>query len=279
MRPATVPLPKHCVFCQKKAKLTREDFFPKWFRDLYPASRESEKSRLNAEVSWHELDATTGKIVTVVAPSKLARPGDLADQTLRIACGDCNNGWMSRLQQAAKPHLLPYIQGRWTKPGRDARRLISSWATMFAMVVEFGDEPSAIVPPIEREIFMRDRRPPIGSYVWAGRLTGDLPYWFHRRALRLAGNPSEVVGPPNAQLTTIVLGHLLLQIYLTISDLEAFDPVYRCAESGLFPLWPLRQKPLGPDLPLVRDGAQVRDFAYRNLTPGVLRGLAVPFPR
>jgi hypothetical protein len=233
MRPATIPLPKRCIFCQEKNKLTREDFFPRWFREIYPAPLESQRSRLNAEVSWHEQDATTGEIVTKIAPSKLARPGDLADQTLRVVCAPCNNGWMSRLQQAAKPHLIPYIEGRWARPNRIARKLISSWATMFAMVVEFGDEPSAVVPPIERQVFMRDLRPPIGACVWAGRLAGDLPYWFHRRVLRLTLDPNEEVGRPNAQLTTITLGHLLLQVYLTTSDLRPFDPVQRSVEHGL----------------------------------------------
>lgn len=278
MRPATVPLPKHCIFCQDRVKLTREDFFPQWFRELYPAASESGKSRLNAEVSWHERDTDTGEIVTVIAPSKLARPGDLADQTLRIVCGPCNNGWMSRLQQAAKPHLIPYIHGRWAKPSRATRQVISSWATMFAMVVEFGDEPSAVVPSIEREVFRRDQRPPIAAYVWAGRLAGDLPYWFHRRSLRLTLNPSDIAGPPNAQITTIVLGHLLLQVYLTTSELTPFDPIDQCTKHGLFPLWPLSLKAAGGEQPPVRDKDAVRDFAYRHISVGVLRGLATPFP-
>lgn len=275
MRPATVPLPKHCVFCQKKAKLTREDFFPRWFRELYPAPPESERSRLNAEVSWHVEDPETRRIVTLVAPSKLARPGDLADQTLRIVCASCNNGWMSRLQQAAKTHLIPYIKGHWSTPDHTTRTVMASWATMFAMVVEFGDQPSAVVPPIEREVFGRDLIPPIGSYVWAGRLAGDLPYWFHRRALRLVWDLSEPAGPPNAQVTTIVLGHLLLQVYLTTSDLQPFDPVQRCLEHSLSPIWPLELAEREGRKLLVRDERAVRDFAYRHLSDNVLPGVSM----
>lgn len=274
-----MPLPKRCIFCQEKTKLTKEDFFPQWFRELYPASPESQKARLNAEVSWHELDKATGEVVTKIAPSKLARPGDLADQTLRIACAACNSGWMSRLQQAAKPHLLPYIEGKWTRPSPAARKVISSWATMFAMVVEFGDEPSAVVPPIERAVFRRDQRPPIGAHVWAGRLTGDLPYWFHRRALRATLDPNERSGLPNAQLTTITLGHLLLQVYLTTSDLSPFDPVERAVEQGISPLWPLNLKATWNSRLTIRDKEAARDFAYRHINDEVLRGLAVPYQR
>lgn len=97
IRAASLPLPKRCIFCQSRTKLIREDFSPKWFRELYPAPPLNEAARLKAEVSWHERDTATGEIATVVAPSKLARPGDLADQTLRIACADCNSGWMSSL--------------------------------------------------------------------------------------------------------------------------------------------------------------------------------------
>lgn len=273
MRSETVPLPKSCIFCGKTGKLTREDFFPKWFRELYPATPEKEQTRLNAEVSWHVEDAATGDLVTVTASSKLARPGDLADQTLRIVCASCNNGWMSRLQQAAKVHLMPYIIGQWSIPHRDTRQVIASWATMFAMVVEFGDEPSAVVPPIEREVFARDLLPPLGAQVMAGRLAGDLPYWFHRRALRLTANASERRGHPNAQLTTIVLGHLLLQVYLTTSDLQPFDPVERAIEHGLWRIWPLDLDEEGNRPLPVRDEQAVRDFAYRQVSDRVVRGI------
>lgn len=272
-------LPKRCIFCQARTKLTREDFLPQWFRELFPAPLGSEKLRLNAEVSWFEREASTGDLVMIVAPGKLARPGDLADQTLRIACAPCNNGWMSRLQQDAKPHLTPYILGGWSPFSQDARNVVSSWATMFSMVVEFGDEPSAVVPPVEREVFMRDLRPPIGAYVWAGRLCGDLPYWFHRRALRLTVDPRDRKREPNAQLTTIVLGQLLLQVYLTTSDLTAFDPIERAFEQGLCPLWPLEPgAPTGVDLP-IRNGEAVRAFAYRQLDSTVRPGLASAYRR
>jgi hypothetical protein len=146
---------------------------------------------------------------------------------------------------------------------------------MFAMVVEFGDEPSAVVPPIEREVFSRDLIPPIGAYVWAGRLAGDLPYWFHRRALRLALDVRELAAAPNAQVTTIVLGHLLLQVYLTTIDLQPFDPVQRCVEYGLWPIWPLEHEGLeGRQLP-IRDKQAARDFAYRHVAENVLPGVSM----
>jgi hypothetical protein len=279
MRPAKLPLPKRCIFCQERTRLTREDFFPQWFRALYPASPESERSRLNAQVSWHEQDPSTGKIKMIISPSKLARPGDLADQTLRVVCAPCNNGWMSQLQQAAKPHLLPYIQGKWPRPNRAARKVISSWATMFAMVVEFCDEPSAVVSPIERAVFRRDLSPPLGAYVWAGRLAGDLPYWFQERFFRLTLDPNETRGHPNGKVTTIALGHLLLQVYLTTSDIKAFDPVQRCVDYGLSPLWPLKLKAPGHHRAPIRDEKATIDLAYTYVSNDVRLGLAVPYQR
>jgi hypothetical protein len=274
-----MPLPKRCIFCQEKAKLTKEDFFPEWFRELYPAPPESQNSRLNAEVSRFERDENTGKMVAIIGPGKLARPGDLADQTLRIVCANCNNGWMSRLQPAAKPHLMPYIEGRWSSPSRTTRKILSSWATMFAMVVEFANEPSAVVPPIEREVFMRDLHPPIGSKILAGRLAGDLPYWFHQRTWHLTLDSNEDPGRPNARLTTITLGHLLLQIYLTTSDLEAFDPVQRCIEYGLVPLWPLDIKVRVRRQLQIRNKQAARDLAYRQISDGVKPGVVAPYKR
>lgn len=270
-RPAIAPLPKRCIFCDAKAKLSKEDFFPQWFREIYPASQEAQKARLNAEISWHEPDPETGGVLVRIAKSRLARPGDLADQTLKVVCEPCNNGWMSRLQQAAKPHLLPYIMGKWPRPNRLARKVISSWATMFSMVIEFADGPSRIVPLVERNTFSKDLRPPIGSFIWAGRLAGDVPYWFHRRALRLASSVRDQ-GPANTSLTTITLGHLLLQVYLTTTDREIMDPKQRAMDEHLSPLWPLNLKAPRHHTLLIRDEDAVRDFAYRHISDRVYFG-------
>lgn len=273
-----VPLPKRCIFCSEKTMLTREDFFPEWFRELYPASDEDRRSRLNAEVSWYEPDPSTGELVARKAKSRMARAGDLADQTLKVVCASCNNGWMSRLQQSAKPFLLPYIQGKWPRPGRPTRKVISSWATMFAMVVEFGDEESAVVPQVERQVFMRDLQPTLGAYVYMGRLAGDLPYWFHRRCVRAATGLHDI-GPPNAQLTTITLGHLMLQVYLTTSDLKPFDPRQRAIDESLSPLWPLKLEAPGHHRLVVRDKVDARNFAYRHVAEEVYAAPFIPVKR
>lgn len=278
-RRATIALPKRCIFCDVEGKLTREDFFPEWFRKLYPAPAGSRGARLNAEATRPEVDPATGRIVVNIVPTSLARPGDLADQTLRVVCAPCNNGWMSRLQEAARPILTPYILGKWPRPTRAGRAVMSSWAAMFAMVIEFGDEPSAIVPPIEREVFRYDRRPPIGAMVWAGRLAGDLPYWFHRRTLRVTDDSTEIMVVPNGALTTIVLGHLMLQVYLTTSDLEPIDPVERADRLGLTILWPLREtSPRHHRLP-TRDADAIRDLAYAPLNAEMRLGVPMPYVR
>lgn len=273
MRPAKIPLPKACIFCGQKGSLTREDFFPNWFREIFPRPAGFEKQRLGAQASWHEIDPD-GNVVLRVGASHLARPGDLADQTLRVVCSPCNNGWMSRLQQAAKPVLLPYVTGRWRYPETTARRLMASWATMFAMVTEFCDEQSSAIPALERLVFSRDQQPLIGSCVWAGRLSGDLPYWFHHRALRLAVDLQEITGPPNAQVTTITLGSLFLQVFTTTSDLSAFDPLARAEMHGLALVWPARRRPLKTTPLPLRTGEQARDLAYTHLSPYVFPGIS-----
>jgi hypothetical protein len=150
---------------------------------------------------------------------------------------------------------------------------------MFAMVVEFADEQSAVVPPIERAVFRRDQQPTLGAHVWAGRLAGDMPYWFHRRGLRAAHSIFDPPGRPNAQITTIALGHLLLQVYLTTSDLKPFDPEQRALEQGLSPLWPLKLKGPGHHRATVRGETAARDFAYTHLTEDYIPGVTTRYRR
>jgi hypothetical protein len=45
------------------------------------------------------------------------RAGDTHSRTIKRVCKSCNSGWMSRLQQAAKPILVPMLMGEAIKPG------------------------------------------------------------------------------------------------------------------------------------------------------------------
>jgi hypothetical protein len=59
----------------------------------------------NSTTTMLNADRTVDKISKVWG-------GDPRSRRLQIVCGPCNNGWMSDLQTAAKPTLVPLITGK-----------------------------------------------------------------------------------------------------------------------------------------------------------------------
>ena len=68
------------------------------------------------------------------------RSGEPQSGRLRVVCASCNNGWMSDLQQEAKPHLLPLIKGETYLLHRNDQKTLAAWIAMFAMVAEHVDK-------------------------------------------------------------------------------------------------------------------------------------------
>jgi hypothetical protein len=98
--------------------------------------------------------------------------GDPLHRKLRVVCGECNNGWMSRLQNRAKPILLPLILGEKAQLRRTAQTLIASWATMTAMVAEFAIPSTVTSPQSERVWFQANQVPAPNWRVWLGHYRG-----------------------------------------------------------------------------------------------------------
>jgi hypothetical protein len=86
-----------CLMCQREGKLSREHAVPSWVgRHLNPSG-----GRVG-----HRYEGPPG--------SGIVREWEAAtvDITVKVVCESCNAGPLSNLEQAAKPVLLPLIDGR-----------------------------------------------------------------------------------------------------------------------------------------------------------------------
>jgi hypothetical protein len=190
-----------CLFCEKDfdeaagRKRTREHIYGDWMRPhledvIGPGTHTRTKS------TFEDLEA-----------DKRTYRGFPAQQTVQGVCEVCNNGWLSDVQAAARPTLLPLF----TKPRRrvvgvEAQRALVTWAYRAALLVgvKAGD---AAIPKSDLHDFFRTREPPVTSEV-VMVLSAHRGYtYLDHRLIRVqeAGQPRPVA--TNGSATLVCVGH------------------------------------------------------------------------
>lgn len=189
-----------CIFCESAQKLSREHIYADWLKD-YIEKTES-----------HTFHLTTFMGGAPVR-GKLYRPGDAHSQRLRVVCSSCNNGWMSRLQEKAKPLLVPLIKDEWPVLNKDTQATIASWIVMTTMVVEFANPETAAIPQKQRTHFMANQKTPPDWSIWIGRQDpeGQHPAYFNHFGRRLLSGLPHHLTAHHIQMTTFTIGRFFFK--------------------------------------------------------------------
>jgi hypothetical protein len=197
--------------------MTREHVWGEWLRQIVPA-----------EMNKHEVRAERiGAPGTPMQAEMRLRAGDPLSSTVKVVCAACNNGWLSQIQERAKPYLIPLIRGQPTALGPDGQRAVAAWCTMATMTGEYIDrDPAAIaVSQADRDHLMAHREAPPGWKVWIARY---VPHrwrgrWLHftvpiLEGYDVTGDPADRLKPVNTQSTTFVIGQLVVHTLSSASQ-------------------------------------------------------------
>lgn len=103
-----------CVFCGG-TPATREHAWPKWLVSLFPA-QPIQAARTGASPHLYTSDSI--------------------ELAVRVVCEECNNGWMSALENRAAGTLSRMIRGQSTPLDPPAQLAVAAWAVKTAMVME-----------------------------------------------------------------------------------------------------------------------------------------------
>jgi len=180
------------------------------------------------------------------------RQGDIRDTKIRCVCeARCNNGWMrTKVDERARPFLLPLFRGDATRLTPEAQRIIATWAAMKAMVGEY-DESSYVTTHHAHRRYLMDHLspPPHGWAIWIGNyVRKDWPVrWLSTPFLLLPDK--QAIKRKNRRATyyngtssTQVIGNLFIQIVR--SPMHRFVARWRFAlprGETLFRIWPPTQ--------------------------------------
>ena len=234
-------LPGKCVFCGG-GNLTKEHIWPNWLKPYIP------RNALPISVHAMSLTATgpTGRF-SIRKPGLLDRPGDSQSQRLRVVCRSCNNGWLSRMQQSAKPILIPYLDGQWPSIPCVHQRILAAWATMFTMVVDVANEGTSSPYQQDRNRFFANQLPPPNWFIHVGAFRGH--FWrgvFSHFAwvsdLEKQIEPSRVMDHIDSQTTAFVMGSLFIIVCRSSASREIRKMQNFQRGRSLRRIWPLKER-------------------------------------
>jgi hypothetical protein len=93
------------------------------------------------------------------------RTGDPHTRRIRCVCRTRNNGWMSRLQERAKPYLVPMLLKHTNTLDRRAQEAASAWSAMMVMVAEHVQREMIAIPFADRaRLRAHQTTPHIGEF-------------------------------------------------------------------------------------------------------------------
>ena len=154
-----------CVFCGQLGNLTKGHIWADWIK------------RLLAFPSDHNHIYFTEHFAADAAQpiiSRMGRQGTAVGSKRRNTCATCNNGWMSRFEQAALPVCRDLILGndRLLRPV-DQWALASFLCLMSMRISQFSRGINDPIPQIERDFLRMHGVPPRGWRIWIMRLRDD----------------------------------------------------------------------------------------------------------
>jgi hypothetical protein len=225
-----------CVFCGNPG-LTKEHVWADWLNPY--VAKDLSSHSVSSEI-LHEDDRIEGQY--------RVKSGDPRSRRLRIVCQDCNNGWMSRLQETTKMYLAPLVLGEVTAFDVPIQKRLGAWIAMSVMVSERLDVGTSVISASERQCLRTNQMAPSNWKIWIGDYArDDWPgYWVHfAGSVYPAGAHYDRLpdgsAKPNTQTTAFIVGRLY--IYAASSTSSVFDGEVRSKK--LVSLWPTRRNIIG----------------------------------
>jgi len=233
-------LPGRCILCGG-GNLSKEHFWPEWASVLlprYPDNRHVEQVFTIAQ-----------KTKLVKPPEVTSRQGHTWTKTIRAVCRQCNNGWMSVLENSAKPILTPLINTRPHELTMEAMRVLGQWIALKIMVGEWNHPEDAVTPIEERSKFRSTLEIPLNFRIWIARCgSGGWGAQYFRHAATIGTSPIVMPHHRFKNIHSVAFGIcdlFVFALYTTLAGLFDSNPIQSEPVIRLFPVggsysWPPR---------------------------------------
>lgn len=222
-----------CIFCGSRP-VNREHIFSRaWIRELMPSVqplrhrhiRQGAEGASLHDIWWQKHEA---------------------DLVVKCVCATCNSGWMSDIDEAAKPLATQMALGVTTVLETVAKQLaLARWMTKVAFMFD-QTQARPLVDSGDHHGFYETMRPPPSSMIWLGRALppdGMFSAGGRTHGLRLeTGDAAETptaADAANLYLCTVHINQLLFQVFIARPESPDGIHVDRASEGRFVrTLWP-----------------------------------------
>ncbi len=211
-----------CVFCGVDGPLSREHVWPEWVRPYLSPEEPGTHTRTVIRAGEPEQQRTYSS-----GPASI---------TVRSVCASCNNGWMSDLEVAAKPHVLRMILGKPTSLAGGVRDTVARWAVKTALVTGSRFEPSA--PAAFYRNFYENGTPSKRERVWLGAFPHRAVHTSDWRPMSIYNNDESQPESSNGYQAVMSVGHLAIWAIGWSDRKPDFGPILDTYGMGLVRVWP-----------------------------------------
>jgi hypothetical protein len=229
-----------CIFCANHRKMSKEHVFPSWLKEHFPRG-------LNDTHGAYAMSLNTqANAYTKIFEKK--HGGSSTTITVRVVCRECNNEWMSKLEQAVRPILSPLIRGEEIILTQDQQRVLATWIVKTAMTAEYRYPEAIAVPQTQRQALMSNEEPPDGWLVgiahYKGRKWRDAV--LYRQMIGIS--PIDKLDEPHngrdfVQTTCFGLGDLFVQTMCLPYSIDDEPPIDE-TQKPMRQLWPVANRTL-----------------------------------
>jgi len=250
---------RKCIFCEANNANSREHFYSEWMHDLLPLGPQG--SYTGEIIDEHP------KTRQVSRHEKRIKPGELYTKKMKVVCGTCNNEWMSGVEEAVKPLLVPIIMGEAITLNAGQLKLVAQWASLKTIVCEHDNRGTEITPQADRTAFMAEGVIPhyFNIYLLSHNCPSRIGYVRTSQTVSLT--PGEPVPPlegrnKNTQQISVILGSAMLHINAARVDGFKIEDNLNMPAVVARRIWPPNIVPLTWPADPILSGDQMRDLAY-----------------